>query len=187
MDRGRPGFPPDFACPVVLEIPPPDRRPKDTGLSPAVVWRSSHFSSQRRSRCEKSSSRGRSHNPRYATPARLARTEFRHRPVSLATTPGVVLSPPATEMFQFTGFPPRDVHRGVPVLATGGLPHSDTDGSMRGCRSPSLSLLSSVLHRLVVPRHPPTAHHVLPGHGFLDGRVHRTRRNTKNIVSTKSI
>ncbi len=96
----------------------------------------------------------------------MARTWFRHGPVSLATTPGVVLSPPATEMFQFTGFPPRDVHRGVPVLATGGLPHSDTDGSTRGCRSPSLSLLSSVLHRLVVPRHPPTAHSVLPGLRF---------------------
>ena len=34
---------------------------------------------------------------------------------------------------------------------------------MRGCRSPPLSPLSGVLHRLVVPRHPPTAHSVLPG------------------------
>ena len=55
------------------------------------------------------------------------------------------------------------VKPGVSFLSNDGLPHSETDGSMRGCRSPSLSLLSSVLHRLVVPRHPPTAHHVLPG------------------------
>ena len=84
---------------------PPEPTLSDTGLSPAMVWRSSHFSEKESSRCEKSSSRGRSHNPRNATPARLARFWFRQRPVSLATTPGVVLSPPATEMFQFAGFP----------------------------------------------------------------------------------
>lgn len=44
-----------------------------------------------------------------------------------------------------------------------GLPHSETMGSVRGCRSPILSPLTGVLHRLVVPRHPPTAHSVLPG------------------------
>ena len=84
---------------------PPAHPPCHTGLSPAVVWPSSHFWDQGWVRGEESSPRGRSHNPQYATPARLARTEFRQRPVSLATTPGVVLSPPATEMFQFAGFP----------------------------------------------------------------------------------
>ncbi len=34
---------------------------------------------------------------------------------------------------------------------------------MRGCRSPPISPLTGVLHRLIVPRHPPTAHRVLPG------------------------
>ena len=34
---------------------------------------------------------------------------------------------------------------------------------MRGCRSPILSPLTGVRRRLVVPRHPPTAHSVLPG------------------------
>src|SRR4028118_227817 len=36
-------------------------------------------------------------------------------------------------------------------------------GSMRGCRSPILSPLTGVRRRLVVPRHPPTAHSFLPG------------------------
>ena len=66
------------------------------------------------------------------------------------------------------------VKPGVSLQASDGLPHSETDGSVRGCRSPSLSLLSSVLHRLVVPRHPPTAHHVLPG--LRSPRQHVNRR-----------
>jgi hypothetical protein len=84
---------------------PPRATTDATGLSPAVVWRSSHFASFSPPRCWGSSPSGRSHNPRHATPARLARDGFRQRPVSLATTPGVVLFPPATEMFQFAGFP----------------------------------------------------------------------------------
>src|SRR3712207_771854 len=43
-------------------------------------------------------------------------------------------------------------------------------GSRAVCASPILSLLDRVLRRLVVPRHPPTAHHVLPGHGSLGRR-----------------
>jgi hypothetical protein len=43
-----------------------------------------------------------------------------------------------------------------------GLPHSETRGSKPDCGSPGVSLLVCVLHRLVVPRHPPTAYHILP-------------------------
>src|SRR5688572_22963948 len=50
-----------------------------------------------------------------------------------------------------------------------GLPHSEMTGSQPDCGSPVVSLLVCVLHRLGVPRHPPTAHHVLPGHGLLGG------------------
>ena len=56
----------------------------------------------------------------------------------------------------------------VPSHSLGGLPHSETDGSPRGCHSPSLALLTSVLHRHDVPRHPPIAHHSLPGPWSLD-------------------
>ena len=58
---------------------------------------------------------------------------------------------------------PTTTMAGCRSLGTGGLPHSETDGSLRGCRSPSLSLLASVLHRHDVPRHPPNAYHSLPG------------------------
>ena len=60
---------------------------------------------------------------------------------------------------------------GCPAVLDG-LPHSETDGSPAGCASPSLSLLARVLHRLVVPRHPPTAHHVLPGLWLSSTTIH---------------
>ena len=104
---------------------------------------------------------GRSHNPRHATRTRLARAWFGRQPISLATTLGRLLLPQATEMFQFAWFPPGK--RRVTHQQCAGLPHSETVGSMRGCRSPTLTPLTGVLHRLVVPRHPPTAHSVLPG------------------------
>jgi hypothetical protein len=57
-----------------------------------------------------------------------------------------------------------------------GLPHSETRGSKPDCGSPGVSLLVCVLHRLVVPRHPPTAYHILPGHGLLGCRGQRPQR-----------
>ena len=60
--------------------------------------------------------------------------------------------PPGTKMFQFPGFAPR--HKGaVPPHTGGGLPHSDTCGSMAGCASPQLFAASRVLRRLLEPRH----------------------------------
>ena len=37
-----------------------------------------------------------------------------------------------------------------------GLPHSEISGSKRACRSPKLIAACYVLHRLSVPRHPPS-------------------------------
>src|SRR5687768_8937467 len=37
-----------------------------------------------------------------------------------------------------------------------GLPHSDISGSTRACRSPKHFAACHVLHRLSVPRHPPS-------------------------------
>ena len=51
----------------------------------------------------------------------------------------------------------------VPSLTLGGLPHSDTVGSQCDRHSPTLSLRICVLHRHDMPRHPPHAHHPLPG------------------------
>ena len=64
--------------------------------------------------------------------------------------------PPGTKMFQFPGFAPRHIGA-VPPRQGGGLPHSDTCGSMAGCASPQLFAASRVLRRLLEPRHPPCA------------------------------
>jgi hypothetical protein len=72
------------------------------------------------------------------------------------------------EMFQFPHLPPTC--GGSSRSPWMGLPHSEMMGSRPDCGSSIVSLLVCVLRRLVVPRHPPTAHHVLPGHGVLGGR-----------------
>ena len=42
-------------------------------------------------------------------------------------------------------------------MTPAGLPHSDTPGSMLACSSPRLFAACHVLHRRLVPRHPPYA------------------------------
>ena len=63
--------------------------------------------------------------------------------------------PPGTEMFQFSGFASRLLE--IPCLQHGGLPHSDTCGSVRACQSPQIFAACRVLHRLREPRHSPCA------------------------------
>ena len=41
-------------------------------------------------------------------------------------------------------------------MTPAGLPHSEISGSKRACRSPKLIAACYVLHRLSVPRHPPS-------------------------------
>jgi hypothetical protein len=41
-------------------------------------------------------------------------------------------------------------------MTLAGLPHSEISGSMRACRSPKHIVACHVLHRLSVPRHPPS-------------------------------
>jgi hypothetical protein len=75
----------------------------------------------------------------------------------LLTESRLMSFPPATEMFQFTGFasPTYGFSRGYPLL--GGLPHSEIPGSTIARISPGLFAACHVLHRLSVPRHPPDA------------------------------
>ena len=56
--------------------------------------------------------------------------------------------------FGSSGSPP---HKGDAVPAHGGLPHSDTHGSMAVRASPWSFAACRVLHRLREPRHPPYA------------------------------
>ena len=82
-------------------------------------------------------------------------------PVSLAATPGIDVS------FSSSGYLDVSVHR-VPLHtlwigvwmtegSSAGFPHSDISGSMDICSSPKLFAAYHVLHRLLVPRHPPCA------------------------------
>jgi hypothetical protein len=112
------------------------------------------------------------HNPRSATPAGLTRSGFWQIPFR---------SPLLWDLFRFLGvlrcfssptYLPQSGSSRSPRM---GLPHSEMHGSQPDCGSPCVSLLVCVLHRLVVPRHPPTAHHVLPGSGVLGGRGQRPR------------
>ena len=92
---------------------------------------------------------------------RSARTTVWALPVSLAATPGIDVS------FSSSGYLDVSVHR-VPFhtlwigvwmteVCSAGFPHSDTCGSRDICSSPQLFAAYHVLHRLLVPRHPPCA------------------------------
>ncbi len=82
-------------------------------------------------------------------------------PLSLATTQGV------TVVFSSTGYldvsVPRVssnrlwIQRKVTGLQPAGFPHSEIRGSKGVCPSPRLIAAYHVLHRLLVPRHPPRA------------------------------
>ena len=77
-------------------------------------------------------------------------------PLSLATTHGITL------VFSSSAYLDVSVQRvsppcGVPCLQHGGLPHSDTRGSMLMCSSPRFFAAYHVLRRLWEPRHPPYA------------------------------
>jgi hypothetical protein len=65
--------------------------------------------------------------------------------------------PPGTEMFQFPGFASSTYVFSERYPLPGGLPHSDIHGSTPARGSPWLFAACHVLHRLLVPRHPPNA------------------------------
>ena len=97
--------------------------------------------------------------------------------------------PPGTKMFQFPGFAPR--HKGaVPPHTGGGLPHSDTCGSMAGCASPQLFAASRVLRRLLEPRHPPCAlvhFHAPLERGGGAARLGGAALHTGRLASSRSV
>src|SRR6266536_2981182 len=62
-------------------------------------------------------------------------------------------------MVHFPGFarPQLWIHWGVRGFYPVGFPHSEIPGSMPACGSPRLIAACHVLHRLLLPRHPPCA------------------------------
>src|SRR3954454_18391760 len=67
--------------------------------------------------------------------------------------------PPGTEMVHFPGFARTRlwIHRAVRGVYPRGFPHSEIPGSKPACGSPRLIAACHVLHRLLLPRHPPCA------------------------------
>ena len=67
--------------------------------------------------------------------------------------------PPGTEMVHFPGFARSQlwIHWDVHRFYLCGFPHSEIPGSMPTCGSPRLIAACHVLHRLLLPRHPPCA------------------------------
>src|SRR5699024_11682514 len=67
-----------------------------------------------------------------------------------------------TKMFQFSRCPPTALCIHAVVIPRGiGFPHSEISGSSLTYCSPKHIGVCSVLHRLLVPRHPPCALHYL--------------------------
>jgi hypothetical protein len=62
-------------------------------------------------------------------------------------------------MVHFPGFARTRlwIHRAVRGFCPRGFPHSEIPGSMPACGSPRLIAACHVLHRLLLPRHPPCA------------------------------
>src|SRR5208337_3875376 len=67
--------------------------------------------------------------------------------------------PPGTEMVHFPGFARTRlwIHRAVRGFYPHGFPHSEIPGSKPVCGSPRLIAAYHVLHRRLLPRHPPCA------------------------------
>ena len=151
MEGGPPSFPRGFSCPAVLRIRSGASALSPTGLLPSVAGLSRPLRLEHWfvTPC------GASYNP--AVQAR----RFGLVPVRspLLGESRLISSPRATEMFQFTRFPPYGYEFTIRYLAIkpGGLPHSEIPGSAPACGSPRLIAAYHVLHRLLTPRHPPCA------------------------------
>ena len=132
---GPAGFTQGFTCPALLRIPLWITSFARTGLSPSTAPLSKGF-------------RFIAHPMSWSyNPAAAETDTVWTDPLSLATTHGI------TFVFSSSGYLDVSVHRvcllyRIPYLQYGGLPHSDTCGSHRMCRSPQIFAAYRVLRRL---------------------------------------
>ena len=126
LGRGRPCFPPDFSCPVVLTFM---SHARSLGSGYGTLTPSGR-PFQQRSPAERSPGASNlpiapdiTFNPTLASAAACAARMVWAPPGSLAATTGILSVPRGTEMFQFPRFPPR-VMRG-PGLRQGVAPFGD--------------------------------------------------------------
>ena len=132
LGRGRPCFPPDSSCPVVLTFM---SHARSLGSSYGTLTRSGR-PFQQRSPAERPSSARRlptppdiTFNPILASAAACPATMVWAPPGSLAATTGILSVPRGTEMFQFPRFPLR--YRS-PALRRGVAPFGDR--RITGCQ-----------------------------------------------------
>jgi hypothetical protein len=156
LEDGPPGFPRDFSCPAVLRNLPSEpacfRLRGCHPLWPPVPERST-------SKLVGNSPASRPSRP--YNPTVQARW-FGLCPRSLAATSGIsclISLPAGTEMVHFPALPSHayGFSVGYPGISQGGLPHSEISGSKPVCGSPELIAAYHVLHRLLAPRHSPSA------------------------------
>ena len=184
LGGGRPSFPPDSACPVVLTYCPTCRLPgrlRDSHpLRSAVPVPFGSTQTARRANGDSAPD-----TPFYPEPAARPRSyadPVWAPPVSLAATPGILSLPRGTEMFQFPRSPhghaavsPRSPGRGCPIRIP--LDHP------LPARPQGLSRRGRVLHRPPAPRHPPCAHH----RGFISCRLAATPRSRAGAATSRSV
>ena len=105
----------------------------------------------------------------------ITRTRFNHHPLSLATTHGIS-SPTGTKMFHFPASPPTPYTIQMQVTRHNSCrvppirkpsDHSPPAGSPRNIAG------HHVLHRPLMPRHPPNAQ---------KNKQHNTRQNKRNVT-----
>ena len=151
MESGLPGFPRGSSCPVVLRIPLRVRQAFGymafTFFGPA--FQRVHLASGLVTLLT------RSYNPDVQA-HRFGLFRFRS---PLLSESQLIYFPPGTEMVHFPGLARTRlcIQRAVCWVYQHGFPHSEIPGSMPACGSPRLIAACHVLHRLLLPRHPPCA------------------------------
>ena len=151
VESGLPSFPRDFSCLVVLRMP---LRVRSTFRYVTVTLFGPAFL---RVRVVSGlvTLLMRSYNP--AMQARRFGL-FRFRSPLLPES-RLIYFPPGTEMVHFPGFARTRlwIRQAVRGFYPRGFPHSEIPGSKPACGSPRLIAACHVLHRLLLPRHPPCA------------------------------
>ena len=143
MDGGPPRFPQGFTCLVVLWIPAHWLSFRLQEFYPLRLAFPGHSAKIASFFC------------RSSTPD-VRRLPVWALPSSLAATGGISFD------YSSSGYLDVSVHQvcrpfGCLLITAGGLPHSETFGSMPTCGSPNFFAAYRVLHRLLTPRHPPYA------------------------------
>ena len=152
MGDGPPCFRRDFPCPAVLRIRSGGNEVSTTGLSPSLAGRS------RPVRLPRS----------FLTPTMSGPTTPRGTPLGLGCSRFArrysgnrvcFLLLRVLRCFSSPGVPsmPYGFRHGYCPITDSGVPHSDISGSTLAYSSPERFGVCPVLHRLLVPRHPPCA------------------------------